>query len=791
MLDELNIDSADEDRAAILLTLEQISALVDFFSDHPPDYSPFELAWDLRRTLGSEGFAILQELMLEHEPPECLIDRGSFETGSSYYAKGFGHYCPRGTLDQYEKAIVDFWQSVNRPHFTQFDRLLIDEYGRAHKAGFVPPDAVLARTFDRLACEEKEARKARQTGERAESDREHAEWLNTDEGKTWLASDDRKRAMAAGEWREIEQRIADLGNDASEADYNNIEAARIEWHRKHDNLFPKRQRATSTGMPLLSAQAVMVELGRPIVDGFNAGQQGRKSIDAPTLPDIMSAHPLFSSLNDAASHVVALAERPGTFRASAVADVLAVFAMVHNDTAATVCARVRGMGCALPEGSLEIAKNRFEASVRRELRIGSGWRLNPKGDPDPQNADNITVLLRMAGSEVRFNIWRQRIEIKSSDGDWQAFTDAELNRLRAVASGEEYRFRPTKDFARDMISDLARQTSYNPVLDFIDSQVWDGTPRLGTWLSRACGVECNLYHQSIGRNVIGGIVKRARNPGAKHDEVMILIGKQGCGKSNLTKVLALQPEWHTDAVTFDGRPQDLVPQLFGKLVIELSELDGMHRRDVGYVKRFLSTQTDNFTAKYQAFAEDHARRCIFIGTCNLENPLVDDTGNRRFYPIRVPDDVQVDIEWLRENIRQLIAEAAHFESKGDTFAIPREVWAVAAAVQEQARTVGAIEELLLRWFNKVQAAGLEGYYVLSSDIVAALTMARQNANAKVGGVMSRLGYVQRRPYINGTQGRAWIMSATGEIDGCAQLVPWQSTNGGPVEMRPRLGPPLN
>jgi predicted P-loop ATPase len=160
--------------------------------------------------------------------------------------------------------------------------------------------------------------------------------------------------------------------------------------------------------------------------------------------------------------------------------------------------------------------------VSRELRIGTGWRTNNKGDPDPQNADYVDVFLRTIGVETRFNAWRQRIELRWQNGDWVPLADAELNRLRAIASQAEHRFRPTKDFFRDMLGDHARRTSFDPVLDWIDSVVWDGVPRLATWLSRACGVSCDTYHQAIGRNVIGGIVKRARHPASKHDAAVIV-----------------------------------------------------------------------------------------------------------------------------------------------------------------------------------------------------------------------------------------------------------------------------
>ncbi len=631
------------------------------------------------------------------------------------------------------------------------------------------------------------------------------------------------RAAAEAEWDALgKQMIATNGDDDLTVEQETeFEIAFDDWHEKYDYLFPVQTNVDKDslsaecaklsvdskgssamtaapyplptgapgpgGLPMLNSQIVIADLGAPIISGFNSSQRNQPAANAPTLPEAVREHPLFDQINLAIAHAVATAEHaPTAFRAGMIVDVLGVLALVHGETFKTVIARLRALGCALPEGRINTATMRFEAQVRKELRTGAGWRPNMKGEPDPQNADNVGVLLRLVGVDMRFNLWRQRIETRPhGQNEWVSFTDAELNRIRGIASCEEYRFRPTKDFLRDMLADIARQTSYDPVLDWIDSAQWDGVPRLITWLSKTCGVPCDPYHQALGKNVIGGIVKRARHPGAKHDEVMILIGPQGCGKSNLTKVLALEPEWHTDSVAFEGSPQNIVPQLFGRLVVELSELDGIHRREAGYIKRFLSAQSDNVTLKYEAFSSDHARRCVFIGTCNLENPLVDDTGNRRFYPVRVPEGTHVDVAWLRENIEQLIGEAATLESGGESFSIPQSVWAEAAALQETARSVSAVEEMLLQWFSKAVLAGTTGYFVLSSDIVSALTMARQNANAKVGGVMQRLGFVHARPYFGGVQVRAWIKAPNKDLAGCVQLVPAQSITGGAVEMRSR------
>ena len=79
---------------------------------------------------------------------------------------------------------------------------------------------------------------------------------------------------------------------------------------------------------------------------------------------------------------------------------------------------------------------------------------------------------------------------------------------------------------------------------------------------------------------------RAREPGCKHDEVMLLSSAaQGMGKSTLCRILALEDEWFTDSVVFDGSPQNVIPQLHGKWCIELSELGNMGRRDAEHVVR--------------------------------------------------------------------------------------------------------------------------------------------------------------------------------------------------------------
>jgi len=114
-----------------------------------------------------------------------------------------------------------------------------------------------------------------------------------------------------------------------------------------------------------------------------------------------------------------------------------------------------------------------------------------------------------------------------------------------------------------------------------------------------------------------------------------------------------EPEFPADfrqAHLAEVAQQNSLPLLAGKWVIELSELSGMNNTDVENIKRFLTTTTDEYVKKYEAIPTVHKRRCIFIGTTNERQPLKDTSGNRRFLPVNVPGEI--DLDWLTSLLRK-------------------------------------------------------------------------------------------------------------------------------------------
>ena len=126
-------------------------------------------------------------------------------------------------------------------------------------------------------------------------------------------------------------------------------------------------------------------------------------------------------------------------------------------------------------------------------------------------------------------------------------------------------------------------------------------------------------------------VTRIFKPGTKFDNVLILKGDQGVGKSTFIRLLA-SDKWFTDSLTqFDGK--EAFELLAGNWLVELGELKGLYRKEAEQAKQFFSKTSDKYRAAYARRPKDHPRQCVFIGTTNNETFLIDRTGNRRFWPV--------------------------------------------------------------------------------------------------------------------------------------------------------------
>lgn len=245
-------------------------------------------------------------------------------------------------------------------------------------------------------------------------------------------------------------------------------------------------------------------------------------------------------------------------------------------------------------------------------------------------------------------------------GDW---TDKDDSALRAYLD-IKYNLRNKADY-EDGFNMALLENSYNPLTGFLDALEWDGKPRIDTVMTDYLGVKPTKYNVAAFRVFLQGAVRRAYDPGCKFDYMMVLIGKQGDGKSTFFKMLACNDEWYDENFNFkDTNSKTTIEHMAGKWFLEMGEMDTMKKDMVtaDALKAFITTVADTYRVPFGRRPERRPRQCVFCGTSNDKNFLKDRTGNRRYLPIdcdATPETKKriFNYDQARPYFRQVIAEA--------------------------------------------------------------------------------------------------------------------------------------
>lgn len=227
------------------------------------------------------------------------------------------------------------------------------------------------------------------------------------------------------------------------------------------------------------------------------------------------------------------------------------------------------------------------------------------------------------------------------------------------------------DVALQAICAVARENTFDPVLDYLDTLRWDETPRLDTWMIDYLGAADDEFTRQVSAKALIAAVARVLHPGCQVDTVVVLEGRQGIGKSSAIRAL-YGSEWFTDAMP-DLSNKDALVQLRGVWGVELAELATLGKAEAARIKAFISSPTDRYRKPYGRMAENVPRRCTFWGTVNpgAVGYLKDETGARRFWPIPCgvgwPAGHKVNIRELARVRDQLWAEACFRSLIGETW----------------------------------------------------------------------------------------------------------------------------
>jgi predicted P-loop ATPase len=315
--------------------------------------------------------------------------------------------------------------------------------------------------------------------------------------------------------------------------------------------------------------------------------------------------------------------------------------------------------------------------------------FNKSGNPEvtTQNFLNIFENDPKISNNVRYDEF-SGIVSRFKNGKWVPWTDSDDSDLMCDIE-KEYKIYNSDKYYK-AFDKFIKDRAENPLKELIEREPWDGVPRLDRFLIDIFHCDDERYTEEVSRMIFYGGISRLYDPGCKFDYMPIFIGAQGTYKSTLVKWLALEEKYFREISTIEGK--DAMEILEGAWICEFAELLAMVRtREVEAMKGYISRTTDTFRRSYDRRVSHVPRSCIFIGTTNEEEFLVDKTGNRRYLPIKIRTKMG-EFYGKEEEIKNYILscwrEALYLYNHGQTYlSLPLDVYEIAVRKQE-----GAVED---------------------------------------------------------------------------------------------------
>lgn len=200
---------------------------------------------------------------------------------------------------------------------------------------------------------------------------------------------------------------------------------------------------------------------------------------------------------------------------------------------------------------------------------------------------------------------------------------------------------------------VADEYRYHPVRDYLlGLPEWDGQSRLPRLMVDVFGADDNEYTAHLGISMLVSAVARVLKPGCKVDEMIILEGGQGLGKSTAIRQL-FHADWYVELSEAPDN-KDFFLTIQGAWAVEIGELQAFSKANITMVKMAITRRDDKFRPPYATRPVNHLRQCVFIGTTNATEYLIDSTGGRRFLPVTCR---KADVGYVEEWRDQLWAEA--------------------------------------------------------------------------------------------------------------------------------------
>ena len=374
--------------------------------------------------------------------------------------------------------------------------------------------------------------------------------------------------------------------------------------------------------------------------------------------------------------------------------------------------------CAIPKATIELERLRTFLAVRYAFR-----RNIITGDSEYMQRDSFI-----------FN--------------WFPITKEALNTMtiNAMAEGIDAWDKDIKRFIESSFTE-----DYDPIAEWLTYlPEWDGEDRIDKFASRV-----NTDNEDWIGNYhtwFLGMVSQWMHKNTMHGNSLVpmLIGAQGDGKSTFCRMIIPDEQqiYYTDRVDFTKK-DEAVKALSRFILINIDEYDSISKRQTAFLKYMLQTVDVKYRNLYESITQQHRRYATFIATTNNPQPLVDETGSRRYMCIKVTGKIDTK---TAVNYEQMYAQAIAEIKSGAKAYFNNEDERKMQLSNNDFQQFDCVDEIFSEIFHRPQK-GEKSLRLTATEIVQEMKKKYRNIAVNNSNIM-RVGHILNRQRYNMIRGNA-------------------------------------
>ena len=333
----------------------------------------------------------------------------------------------------------------------------------------------------------------------------------------------------------------------------------------------------------------------------------------------------------------------------------------------------------------ELIEKRVEVPELVEFEKTSNGRIMA-------TTDNYEALMKGHGIACYYDVIKKRIDIEIPN--FKPISDLKDEALLVEVENLCIKNFVPHQRVRDAMKIIAKEV--NPVAQWIDSKPWDGVSRIDDFCKTVSSKDVTLKNMLMKKWLLSCVAAAFEEGGVALEGLLVFQGSQGLGKTLWFKRLAdFNKGWLCEGATLDPKDKDSVKKAVSHWIVELGELESTFKKaDINQLKAFITSRSDEMRLPYDRSFTNYQRRTAFFASVNEPEFLMDGSGNRRFWCIKVTDiDPHHGID-----MQQMWAEvkATLYQPGVKNWYLTTEEREMLQESNEGFRTQGAVEDLLLQ-----------------------------------------------------------------------------------------------